>query len=51
MTLDAVSGADKVAADGGWHAAQAVHFWMLAQRQLYAGDTAAAMRTALNLRQ
>ena len=52
MTLDAASGGgpDKGAVEGAWHAAQAYHFWMLAQRQLYAGATGAAMRTALNLR-
>ena len=33
-----------------WHGAQAYHFWLLAHRQLYAGNTDAAMRTALHLR-
>lgn len=52
MTLDAANtgSADKGAVEGAWHAAEAYHFWMLAHRQLYAGQTDAAMRTALNLR-
>jgi len=33
-----------------WHGAQAYHFWLLAHRQLYEGNTDAAMRTALHLR-
>ena len=33
-----------------WHGAQAYHFWLLAHRHLYAGNTDAAMRTALHLR-
>ena len=56
MTLDAASMAPngKAAAgvnfDNAWHAAEAYHFWLLAHRQLYAGDMEAAMRTALNMR-
>lgn len=51
MTLDAVS-ADETgrAFDNAWHAAEAYHFWMLGQRQMYAGHSEAAMRTALHLR-
>lgn len=33
-----------------WHGAQAYHYWLLAHRHLYAGNTDAAMRTALHLR-
>ena len=33
-----------------WHGAEAYHFWLLAHRHLYAGNTHAAMRTALHLR-
>lgn len=52
MTLDAATtgSSSKAAVEGAWHAAQGYHFWMLAHRQLYGGQTDAAMRTALNLR-
>lgn len=36
--------------DRAWRGAEAYHFWMLIHRQLYAGDTKAALRTALNMR-
>lgn len=35
--------------DAAWHGAEAFHFLMLAQRQLYEGDPAAAMATACRL--
>lgn len=38
------------ALDNVWRGAEAYHFWLLAHRQLYAGDMEAAMRTALQLR-
>lgn len=48
---------DEAAADpetrslaGAWHRAEAYHFWLLAHRQLYAGNVDGAMRTALHLR-
>lgn len=52
MTLDAANtgSGNTAGVEGAWHAAQAYHFWMLAHRQLYGGQTDAAMRTALNLR-
>lgn len=36
--------------DLAWHGAEALHYLMLAQRQLYSGDVMAAMTTALRLR-
>lgn len=36
--------------DRAWRGAEAYHFWMLIHRQLYEGDTKAALRTALNMR-
>ncbi|KAJ8290228.1 hypothetical protein GJAV_G00010260 [Gymnothorax javanicus] len=36
--------------DNGWRGAEAYHFFLLAQRQLYDGYMDAAMRTALHLR-
>lgn len=35
--------------EAAWHGAEALHFFMLAQRQLYAGDVAAALVTAQRL--
>lgn len=35
--------------DAAWHGAEAFHFFMLAQRQLYDGDPASAMATACRL--
>lgn len=37
--------------DSAWHGAEAFHFWMLAQRQLYAGQIQDAMITAQRLTQ
>ncbi|XP_077517801.1 intraflagellar transport protein Oseg4 [Amblyomma americanum] len=37
--------------DQPWRGAEAFHFYLLAQRQLYEGFVDAAMRTALNLRE
>jgi WD repeat-containing protein 35 len=39
-------GAASRALDSAWHSAAGVHFFMLAQRQLYAGDPASALLTA-----
>ena len=52
MELEAAGGAGSGAggAVSAWHGAQGYHFWLLAHRQLYAGNTDAAMRTALHLR-
>ena len=36
--------------DNSWRGAEAYHFLMLCQRQLYEGFVDAAMKTALNLR-
>ena len=36
--------------DGAWRGAEAYHFLMLCQRQLYEGYVDAAMKTALHLR-
>ncbi|VDM42438.1 unnamed protein product, partial [Toxocara canis] len=41
--------ADSSLIDGAWRGAEAYHFYMLAQHQLYAGDVDAAMKTALHL--
>jgi len=35
--------------DDPWHGAEAFHFYLLAQRQLYSGNVEAAMRTSLRL--
>lgn len=35
--------------DNAWRGAEAYHFYMLSQRQLYKGDTNSAMKTALHL--
>jgi hypothetical protein len=37
--------------DNAWRGAEAYHFLMLTQRQLYEGFVDAAMKTALNLRE
>lgn len=50
MTLEsAVSG--EAGVDSAWRGAEAYHFWLLAHRQLYAGNVDLAMRTALHLRE
>eukprot|EP00741_Cyanophora_paradoxa_P024440 tig00022075_g23597.t1 len=58
MALDSLMAVDKsiVAAgdrqlDSPWKGAEALHFYLLAQRQLYEGYIDAAMRTALRLRE
>ena len=43
-------GSKNRALDNVWRGAEAYHFWLLAHRQLYAGDMEGAMRTALQLR-
>lgn len=52
MELEAAgaTGSGPGPAVSAWHGAQAYHFWLLAHRQLYEGNTDAAMRTALHLR-
>uniref|UniRef100_A0A061SDB5 Wd repeat-containing protein 35 isoform x2 n=1 Tax=Tetraselmis sp. GSL018 TaxID=582737 RepID=A0A061SDB5_9CHLO len=52
MTLDtaSASSANNRTLDNAWHGAEGFHFWLLAHRQLYAGQFEAAMRTALHLR-
>ena len=44
------SGAAARTLDNAWHGAEALHFFMLAQRQLFAGSIDAAMKTALRLK-
>jgi WD repeat-containing protein 35 len=48
MTHDKATGENK-ALDNAWHGAEAYHFYMLAQRQMYNGDIDAAMKTSLRL--
>lgn len=50
MTLEAASMSGDVVVDNAWRGAEAYHFWLLAHRQLYAGNVDLAMRTALHLR-
>lgn len=50
MTLDAASTQDTGQTfDNAWHSAEAHHFWILAQQQLYNGNPEAAMRISLHL--
>ena len=51
MTLEAASMADSKGIDSAWRGAEAYHFWLLAHRQLYAGNVDLAMRTALHLKE
>ncbi|XP_016132225.1 WD repeat-containing protein 35 [Sinocyclocheilus grahami] len=44
------SSSDSRILDDAWRGAEAYHFFLLAQRQLYEGKVDAAMRTALHLR-
>lgn len=51
MTLDAASvKAESKSMDDAWHQAEAYHFWILAQKQLYRGEAESAMRTCLHLK-
>ena len=50
LTQDTATGGDKWL-DSSWKGAEAYHFLLLCQRQLYAGYPAEAMRTALRLRE
>merc|ERR1719506_1163990 len=50
LTQDTATGGDKWL-DSAWKGAEAYHFLLLAQRQLYAGYPVDAMRTALRLRE
>jgi len=50
LTQDNATGGDKWL-DSSWKGAEAYHFLLLSQRQLYAGYPAEAMRTALRLRE
>ncbi|XP_063039587.1 WD repeat-containing protein 35 isoform X2 [Engraulis encrasicolus] len=44
------SSTDNRVVDNAWRGAEAYHFFLLAQRQLYDGNVDAAMKTALHLR-
>uniref|UniRef100_A0A914X385 WD repeat-containing protein 35 n=1 Tax=Plectus sambesii TaxID=2011161 RepID=A0A914X385_9BILA len=46
---DSVSVIDSKMIDGAWRGAEACHFYMLAQQQLYQGNVDAAMKTTLHL--
>ena len=48
MTLDTAVGSSKVL-DAPWKGAEAIHFYLLAHRQLYDGNVDGAMMTALRL--
>jgi len=50
LTQDTATGGDKWL-DSSWKGAEAYHYLLLCQRQLYAGYPAEAMRTALRLRE
>uniref|UniRef100_A0A1A8S087 WD repeat-containing protein 35 n=2 Tax=Nothobranchius rachovii TaxID=451742 RepID=A0A1A8S087_9TELE len=47
---DATSSDNRII-DNAWRGAEAYHFFLLAQRQLYSGQTENAVRTALHLRE
>ena len=51
LTLEGVSGNKRASRGGGgaWRGAAAYHYYMLAQRQLYAGALDGAMKTAIKL--
>ena len=49
LTQDTATGGDKWL-DSSWKGAEAYHYLLLCQRQLYAGFAVEAMRTALRLR-
>ncbi|KAJ8668012.1 hypothetical protein QAD02_009675 [Eretmocerus hayati] len=51
MGLKEASGEDLRVVEEAWRGAEAYHFLLLAHRQLYAGESEAAMRTALRLRE
>ena len=46
MTHDAATGGNK-ALDKAWHGAEACHFWLLAHRHLYDGQTDLALKVRL----
>jgi WD repeat-containing protein 35 len=48
-SMHGTEGAAARTLDAAWHGAEAYHFYMLAQRQLYEGDVMAAMTTAQRL--
>ncbi|XP_023690491.1 WD repeat-containing protein 35 isoform X2 [Paramormyrops kingsleyae] len=48
--LEEDASSDSRVVDSAWRGAEAYHFFLLAQRQLYEGYVDAAMRTALHLR-
>lgn len=50
VTQDKATGGDKFL-NNAWRGAEAYHFLLLSQRQLYSGKTVDAMRTALRLRE
>ncbi|KAI9007103.1 hypothetical protein BC832DRAFT_554249 [Gaertneriomyces semiglobifer] len=51
LAEDAKTGIDSRFLDNAWRGAEAYHFLMLAQRQFYAGDAEAAVKTTLHLRE
>ncbi|KAK7794863.1 hypothetical protein R5R35_002889 [Gryllus longicercus] len=51
LESDAGYEVDAQVIDNAWRGAEAFHFYMLAQRQLYEGYVDAAMKTALHLRE
>jgi WD repeat-containing protein 35 len=50
MTQDGATGEDKVL-DRAWRGAEAYHFFLMAQRQLYLGHIEPAMKTSLRLQE
>ncbi|XP_049861684.1 WD repeat-containing protein 35 isoform X1 [Schistocerca gregaria] len=51
LNSDTDSDLDTKHVDNAWKGAEAYHFFMLAQKQLYEGNFEAAMKTALHLRE
>jgi WD repeat-containing protein 35 len=51
LDVDTSMGGGSKLQENPWHGAEAYHFFLLAQRQLYAGDVDSAMRTASRLRE
>jgi len=47
---DQINSVDSMVIDNAWRGAEAFHFYLLAQRQLYEGRSDAALRTAMQLR-
>mmetsp|Transcript_25379 Transcript_25379/g.58463 ORF Transcript_25379/g.58463 Transcript_25379/m.58463 type:complete len:1193 (+) Transcript_25379:116-3694(+) len=51
LSQDSGSAVNAKILERAWHGAEAYHFFMMAQRQLYEGNVEAAMKTALRLRE